>query len=35
MEMLNISPSTIQDLKQVMNEQKIESTNLRITGNIG
>jgi Fe-S cluster assembly iron-binding protein IscA len=35
MEMINISSSTIQDVKQLLNEQKINSTNLRISSRIG
>lgn len=35
MEMLSVSSSTVQDLKQVLQEQKISSTNLRIIGSIG
>lgn len=35
MDMLNISSSTVQDLKQVLQEQNLASTNLRIVGSIG
>ena len=35
MTMLQITPETIADLKQILQAQKIESTNLRITARIG
>lgn len=35
MEMLSISRSTLQDLKQILKEQNIEASNLRIVGSIG
>lgn len=35
MEMLNVTPSTMQDLKQILQDQKIDSTNLRITAEVG
>jgi hypothetical protein len=35
MEMVNISDSTLQDLKQLLQDRGIDSTTLRITGSVG
>lgn len=35
MEVVKAAPSTIEDLKQVLANQKITTNNLRITANIG
>jgi len=35
MQVLKADPSTIEDLKQLLQEQKIDTHNLRITANIG
>lgn len=35
MTIINISSSTMQDLKKLLNDQKISSTILRITSRIG
>lgn len=35
MEILKTTSATIHDLKQIMNDQKIDKTSLRITANIG
>lgn len=35
MEMLNITSVSINDLKQVLQEQNVDSTHLRITASIG
>lgn len=35
MELIKTTTSTVQDLKQILQEQGIDSTNLRIDANIG
>ncbi len=35
MDLLDVTPDTIQDLKQILNERQLDSTNLRITASMG